>query len=90
MTENATVYLRDLKTGFSGIYHIEWTLDNPPYYLWSEGNYSCDHNRVLFLFGWDSPESEDESAFNCISRRILVEKIVLDTGQVVYSEKEPP
>lgn len=87
----AEVFLRDTKTGKTGSYWTHVSIDeNGTFqdYNWTEGNYSCDHNRVLFLYGHQSPEA-DSDEFDCQSSRILIEKIVLE-GRVVYSETKHP
>ena len=89
MTDNnCTVFLTDTVTGRTGTYRYRWN-DNDPEtmnYLWSEGNYACDHNRVDFLYGQDSPEAQDEESFTCNSNRIVVNAIVHDDGRTLYTE----
>lgn len=92
MNENCTVYLRDKSNEKTGTYRTQWGIypadEETSDYLWSEGNYSCDHNRVLFLYGHDSVEAENEEKYNCASNLIIVDKIVHDDGRIVYDREE--
>jgi len=36
-------------------------------YMWDEGNYSCDCNRMGFLYGWPNDENKD---WTCSEGRI--------------------
>jgi hypothetical protein len=51
------VDLRDTLTGHKKTYVEESSDDNVDHetvvFMWSEGNYSCDCNRSLFLWDWD-------------------------------------
>jgi hypothetical protein len=66
-------------------------------FIWSEGNYSCDHNRILFLTDWGARgpdgvreygDDVDDSVFNCESQRITMERIVDMGGTILYAEGE--
>ena len=83
------VHLRDTLTGKTGVYPCTGQTSefNSHFddYLWTDGNYGCDHNRALFLYGWDDDTANDDEVFNCVSQRILIDKIVrTDTGETVY------
>jgi hypothetical protein len=84
------VYLRDRASGDTRVYETTGE-DHPDSgnfndFIWSEGNYSCDCNRCLFLWNWD--DSKDLPC-NTEEPRIIVDKIVrTDTGATVYTETE--
>ena len=86
------VHLRDTASGFAATHDTIWHGD----YIWSEGNYSCDHNRVLFLGDWGKRGPDDiraggDALFNCVSRRIVVDRVEsLVDGSTLYEEMEAP
>ena len=89
------VYLRDLNTGYSDVYHTHDPFDNEFYnngfgtYLWSEGNYSCDCNRSLFLYCYAENGTGKYKDYPCGEGNIIIDKIVrVDTGEILYSENE--
>lgn len=92
-----TIHLKDKLTGASGIVNSEWYKDlseeDAEYYVWfsfSENNYSCDCNRCLLLYRdalGDADFDGDKNEFNCISNRIVVEKIINNrTGKIIYED----
>jgi len=93
------VYLRDTVTGFMRTHDDTAYLDDDGQFadfLWSEGNYSCDCNRSLFITDWGKVgppglrELGAHEAGRCLGDgRIVVDKIErLDTGEVVYTEDD--
>ena len=48
------VLLKDTETGFDDWYDSEYPYSSAQ---WEEGNYSCDCNRSLFLYGLDLNDS---------------------------------
>lgn len=62
----------------------EW--DESSDYLWGEGNYSCDHNRILFFHNWEK-EAEDEGV-DCSTRHYVILSIMSGGQQVYESEVE--
>lgn len=57
----------------------DWDNENPSWYIWEEGNFSCDCNRAIFF------DDEDEK---CGETRYRVQLINNDDGGVFYSEFE--
>jgi hypothetical protein len=53
-------------------------------YIWEEGNYSCDCNRLAFMY--DEDEANPFTCNGSENQRVTVEKIVLSDGTEVYSE----
>ncbi len=53
-------------------------------FVWSEGNFSCDCNRSIFLYEGDSSKTME-----CHTENIIIDKIVRqDTGEILYEEHE--
>ena len=93
------VYLRDTVTGFE---HVHSMVGSSAYefgdpfaeFIWSEGNFSCDCNRSLFITEWGTigPQelqdmANDESGRCPNTERIVVDRIIrTDTGETVYTE----
>lgn len=85
MRHHITVNLLDTLTGFRGNKR-EW-FDGEWYeFPYSEGNFSCDCNRSIWLYGFEP--CVDEFECNQFYRnRIIIESIIEDkTGEVLYSE----
>lgn len=76
------VHLVDARTGFNKIYKTEESADEFGefyYFLWSEGNFACDCNRSLFLYG-----VVNQLPCNGGDNRILIKKIInSDTGEIL-------
>jgi hypothetical protein len=81
------VHLRDSVSGDTRTYETGGlTNDEGGFsdFIWSEGNFSCDCNRCLFLWNWDAAK---DLPCNTEEPRIIVDKIVrIDTGETVYTE----
>jgi hypothetical protein len=84
------IYLTDTETGFSKIYHdkyawkdvdTDWPASAAIIYQYTEGNYSCDCNRSLFLYDWE--ENKVKSCGNTIWLDKIVDR---ETGQVIWDE----
>lgn len=61
-------------------------------FIWLEGNWACDHNRVTDFYGHGSPE--DESCDSCSmmpdgSQRFVLLKLVSDQGRVEFEGEDP-
>ena len=56
------------------------------YFMWTEGNYSCDCNRRLFLWYALHPGETEEPDFECGEGAILVEKLVVVGSGCVIAE----
>jgi hypothetical protein len=79
------VHLRDTVSGDTRIWETVVSDDGAfSDFIWSEGNFSCDCNRCLFLWNWDDAK---DLPCNTEDPRIIVDKIVrIDTGETVYTE----
>ncbi len=90
MTDNGdsyTVHFRDTLTGDTRAWRSGMSWHESSEYLWGEGNYSDDCNRVLFMYGSDCDPKQDNKTYNCASEHIVIDKIVCDkTGETLYSE----
>jgi hypothetical protein len=84
------IYLTDTETGFSKIYHdkyawedvdTDWPASAAIIYQYTEGNYSCDCNRSLFLYDWE--ENKVKSCGNTIRLDKIVDR---ETGKVIWDE----
>lgn len=51
------------------------------YFLWTEGNYSCDCNRHLFFTDWDGTDCE------CGEDKYTAICAVLDNGNIVFLDE---
>ena len=72
------VHLRNVEIGDTRIYRDEYGNAEGNLWNYTDGNYSCDCNRALFLYNW---KCED---WSCSDGRIVVDKIVReDTGEVL-------
>lgn len=75
------VYLYDTTNGKSGKYQPDYDIEEPfnPY-GWEKGNFSCDCNRSIFLYGDD--------IYECGHNKIKIKICKRDTGEVLYNEME--
>jgi hypothetical protein len=80
------IYLRDFETGKTGVYTQECSMTpDECLYYWEDGNASCDCNRSIWLYGYDSEDCLDCNADENI---ILVDKIVVrETGEELCMEE---
>lgn len=67
-TERAILY--DPATGATGEYEYEGEYsdgfdEGSLLYIWTEGNYSCDCNRSLFLYGLENTDPPDRAKLHC-------------------------
>jgi hypothetical protein len=84
------IYLTDTETGFSKIYHDkyawedvdwDWPASAAIIYQYTEGNYSCDCNRSLFLY------DREKGKVKPCGETIRLDKIVdRETSQVIWDE----
>jgi hypothetical protein len=87
------VHLRDTRTGEATVYYDDgwWTDGAFSDFIWSEGNYSCDCNRFLFLKRAQGCEEPADDEGPCGDGGIAIDRIVdLTTGTTVYTETLPP
>lgn len=87
-------HLRDTVTGDHGVCESEVEeqyLDNQAY-LWGQGNYSCDCNRICFLAevnpSWDKAV-DIEPDCNSGPNRIALDRLVDESGNVLYKDEVP-
>jgi len=72
------------QTGFENWYseEREGPLDEAIYhanFMWTDGNWSCDCNRCLFLWGWDEDgDPNHDLKCNVWENRIIVTKCLVD------------
>lgn len=95
---SVTVHLIDIRTMRRGTYEYpyDWFYidefngeKRSSEFIWEDGNYSCDCNRLSFLY----PDAEEEFVCNGDDRVVIIEKIVNnDDGTIVYEEviETPP
>lgn len=63
---------------------------NEASFIWEEGNYSCDCNRLLFMYGQQEGQDCNQKPYSdARQNRVIVEKICLPDGREVYSEDTP-
>lgn len=78
-------YLRDKSNGKEAVYSYECpdTSVDLVNFMWSDGNWACDCNRLDFLY----PEADPTGMLHgCGDDRIECLKVVRrDTGEVLYS-----
>lgn len=71
----------------------DWTWEEGSEYLWSEGNWSCDCNR-LYEFreakGLDRIPEDDRSPYCKGQKQFQILGIHLADGTLVYEEELPP
>lgn len=48
------VYLQDTRTGEIKVYHDDFDHTEDSLYIYEDGNYKCDCNRSLFMYGNDT------------------------------------
>lgn len=79
------VHLRHTETGDTNIYHspVDYTDLRNIEYMYGEGNYSCNCNRLLFLYDW----SIDDERISCGSGLVAIDKITdRDTDEVLFED----
>ena len=71
------VILRNVENGDAGVYiaNAEWRGS----FIWEEGNYGCDCNRGIFLYGRDSD-------IDCGENLIVVEGIYDEQGTLLWKD----
>lgn len=80
------VYITDNKTGETRVYTDPYLAPDKrtgKFYIWEDGNYSCDCNRALF-FQWAVNKSEYDIDVSCGHTRYSIE--IKEDGETVYSE----
>lgn len=89
MSETDAVYrLREFATGVEK----PIAFDNPwcdgddgnSWFVWSESNFSCDCNRMLYFTNWEC----DDDAVQCSEGRFLLRVTAVDDGRILYDEWE--
>ena len=77
------IHMINTETKESRIYHDDYKREKKDdFYIWAEGNFSCDCNRSIFFYDY-----EEDKEMDCSKGRIVIEKIVIrGTGETVYSE----
>ncbi len=79
------VTLRDTTTGKSVVYPDTWENDDfreLANFIWSEGNYSCDCNRSLFMYG------DTGLRRACGFETIVIDRVVVrETGEVLAARQ---
>ncbi len=77
------IHFKCVETGETRIYHDDYKREEKhDFFIWADGNYSCDCNRSIFFYDYDENKEMD-----CSDGRIVIEKIVIrETGEIVYSE----
>ncbi len=82
------VFLRDTRNGYSKVYQDEGFLDedgNFHDFIWTEGNYSCDCNRSLFLYDHNP---DKELPCNIFDNIIEIDKIEdATTKKILHIQK---
>ena len=78
--------LRDKITGFEADYteeYASYVTEDTIEYVWDHGNYSCDCNRSLFLYGENPPRE-----FPCRDAQIELVSVTDSDGLQVYTDGE--
>ncbi len=85
-------YLRDVVTGEQGVYEYDVDpkyLDGQPF-LWGDGNYSCDCNRICFLAevnaDWDEATVIEPDCHRG-PNRIALDRLVDEHGTMLYRDE---
>lgn len=55
--------------------------DGDSLFVWSEGNFCCDCNRVLFFTDWECDGKQ-----RCGEGRFLLRVTAVDDGRILYDE----
>jgi hypothetical protein len=92
------VHLRDSTNGYTAMVELEWPVSTPGpefnvvtdaesdiIFLWTEGNFACDCNRVNMLYGRDHGLDDE---FNCDTQRIIVDRIEWADGRIIADGEE--
>jgi hypothetical protein len=82
------VTLRDTRTGFTGTYSDEYPDDYPIpvlVYLWTDGNYGCDCNRINFLYDDDRDLPCAHGADATVQ---VVRAVIRETGRVLCVDEK--
>lgn len=70
MKRKYKITLKDKVSGYSRTFYEDYDIDEDgndgAYYMWNDGNYSCDCNRSLFLWEWKKEELECSGETNQI------------------------
>ena len=87
------VTMKDVTTGEVVVCKMDWTWEEGSEFLWSEGNWSCDCNR-LYEFrenkGLERIPDDDRSPYCKCSHVFQILGIRLADGTLVYEEEEAP
>lgn len=77
--------LHDTTNGYEKKYYddFDWDDEGDMLYQWLEGNYSCDCNRLMFLYDWIA-----EKHLKCGEGTIKIIKIQNEKGELVLPEDE--
>lgn len=88
--ENWVVKIQDNTTGEVATYIDEFGSPDSDPFMWEDGNYSCDCNRLLFFHrGQGMPEDQvRELDLICGHERFTVLEIVDAKGRRIYSEEK--
>lgn len=78
-----TIYIRKNATGEVRSYEDEMTFsDDQPFYIWEEGNYSCDCNRSDFFR--NAANEDDPDDIPCSDGKYSVN--IAANGEIIYRE----
>ena len=80
-----TINLRNTLTGETTAYQddYEWKKEKSMIFQYTEGNYSCDCNRSLFMYNWDE-DKELECSMD--TNVVVIDKITREDGSEVVIE----
>jgi len=78
--------LRNVETGESRLYEevFDWSEESQMLFQWTQGNYSCDCNRGLFLYNWDDAKEVECSGHD---NTIALDAITREDGTSVDMEQ---
>lgn len=81
-----TIYIRKNDSGETRSYEDEMTFDDQgsPFYIWEEGNYSCDCNRTAFFM--NAADEDDPDDIPCSDGKYSVN--IEANGEIIYREFE--
>ena len=82
------VHLKDTVTGFERVYvdNYEWDDESVVLFQYFEGNYSCDCNRLYFLWDWGRIDGGPDEIDCAAENRIEITRLVWNGQDLSFSE----
>lgn len=77
-----SVYITKTQTGETREHKCDFEWNDSSYFMWTEGNFSCDCNLSIFFY----ENTDDDPDQKCGNIDFKIEKIVLQNGHEVLKK----